>query len=512
MDAVYIAINGDNVGEGIGNAIASDNHENLEKITGGLEGAHNSIKEWVESVGGKIVTQSGDEGIYQIPSEAYSEDEIDKIREMYSEQTGTTVTIGVGESMSEASKALIYGKLNDKDQVVEYDSHVDDYISSHEDEEEMEDSELEDEEVKEPTDEDAELEDFEAEEGQNLSNNNLETGGDQDSIAENDEKAINGESANEETDETQDDLGLDDEVEEPSDEDEIEEEEDDKIEMDADDLVDEHEDLVDTLESPSHEDDLEEAKEQQEELDEYKEIADEDQEPEEKISEMVDDDEDTTSIEVPKNEVDGDYGSEEMAEAQPEHEKEMDEDEEFIHDAQENREDELDDDMIEADEESGRDSQQQHNMISDMIHANMEEGGQDNSELKQKIMQSLQSFKQNKPIIEQAKQADPEFYGSIMNMLQSMIEMAKQLNMNPEQDLENQNIEEELPYADQEDVEKSENWREYYARKDAEKKAKKAASKKRINGKKPLDHALDEIKAKMDKENKENKEKKKEKK
>ena len=176
----------------------------------------------------------------------------------------------------------------------------------------------------------------------------------------------------------------------------------------------------------------------------------------------------------------------------------MGEEEEFIHDAKENREDELDDDMIEADEEMGADDQQQHSMISDMIHANMEEGGQDNSELKQKIMQSLQSFKQNKAMIEQAKQADPEFYGSIMNMLQSMIEMAKQLNMNPEQDLEHQDIEEELPYAE-EDVEKSENWREYYARKEKEEKAKKNWYKKRINGKKPLDHALEEIEAKMDK-------------
>ena len=489
MDAVYIAINGDNVGENIGNAIASDDHENLEKITGGLKGAHDSIGEWVESVGGKIVTQSGDEGIYHIPPEAYDENEIDKIREMYSEQTGTTVTVGVGESMSEASKALIYGKLNDKDQVVEYDSHIDDYISSHEEDEELEDEELEDEE--------------------NLSNNNLETGGDQDSIAENDEKAINGESASEETDETQDDLGLDDEVEEPSDEDE-----DDKVEMDADDLVDEHEDLVDTLESPSHEDDLEEAREQQAELEEYKEIADEDEESKEKISEIIDEGEDEAIIEVPEDEVDGDYGSEEMAEAQPEHEKEMAEDEEFIHDAQENREDELDDDIIEADEEN-RENEKKHGMISDMIHANMQGSEENNSELKQKIMQSLQSFKQNKAMIEQAKQADPEFYGSIMNMLQSMIEMAKQLNMNPEQDLENKNIEEELPYAE-ENIEKAEYDKEAWEYKKRKIEEKKRWEKKKKNieaktGKKILDHTMDEIKDKKFTEKSEKKDKNKKK-
>jgi hypothetical protein len=51
--------------------------------------------------------------------------------------------------------------------------------------------------------------------------------------------------------------------------------------------------------------------------------------------------EEKEQIEVPADQVDGDYGSEEMADAQPEHEKEMSEEEEFIHDAQENREDEL---------------------------------------------------------------------------------------------------------------------------------------------------------------------------
>ena len=50
MDAVYIAINGDNVGEGIGNAIASDDHENLEKITSeNLNTKKNIQKQTLES-------------------------------------------------------------------------------------------------------------------------------------------------------------------------------------------------------------------------------------------------------------------------------------------------------------------------------------------------------------------------------------------------------------------------------------------------------------------------------
>ena len=80
MEFKYIAMNGDNVGEGIGNAIATDNHEELSKITGGLKAAHGAIEEWATSKGGEVVTSSGDECIVKIPSESYDESELDSIK------------------------------------------------------------------------------------------------------------------------------------------------------------------------------------------------------------------------------------------------------------------------------------------------------------------------------------------------------------------------------------------------------------------------------------------------
>ena len=86
MEAVFIAVNGDNVGDSIGQAVASDNHEELSRVSGSVKDSHSKIDEWVQSVGGRIVATSGDEGIYQIPSEAANQ--LESIRATYSQSSG----------------------------------------------------------------------------------------------------------------------------------------------------------------------------------------------------------------------------------------------------------------------------------------------------------------------------------------------------------------------------------------------------------------------------------------
>lgn len=403
MEFKYIAINGDNVGEGIGNAIATDNHEELSKLTGGLKEAHSAIEEWATSKGGKVITSSGDECIVKIPADSFDEAELDSVKESYSDTSGHTVTIGCGDSMSEASKALIYGKMNDKDQVVEYDSSIDDYIADYDDSEESSDEEYEEsseeaEEAELSPDEEAE----EAEYNENSFDSEDELSYDMDEtseednadfIPENEEMALQGETSNEETDE----------------------------------------DLMD--EGSLSEEDME-------------------QSTEDKLSEFTEDG-DTEEIEAPADQLDGDYESEEMKDAQPEHELGMDEEEEFIHDAEENRDDELDEDNIEADEEGVmEEGSSDQSYLEDMIHANMEEdseeGEPDTGELKNRIAQILISFKENKTVLEQMRQTNPVMYESSIAMLDSMIEMGKMLNMNPEADAEAMMAQEAMPDADTE--------------------------------------------------------------
>jgi hypothetical protein len=124
---VYLAINGDGVGGGIGEAIANDDHEALSQISSKLNNAHQGFCQWAEQNGGKVIVSSGDEAIVSIPAKMATQVEV--ARQQYEADAGHTLTVGIGQSMSEAAKALIYGKMNNKNQTIQYDPHIDDFIS-----------------------------------------------------------------------------------------------------------------------------------------------------------------------------------------------------------------------------------------------------------------------------------------------------------------------------------------------------------------------------------------------
>lgn len=421
MKRVYVAANGDGVGEQIGNAILSDDHQALSGLSRKFKDAHSNIEKWAQKKGGEIVASAGDEIIFSLPEEALGE--LDSVKDAYSQSSGTTLTMGIGETISQASKALIYGKLNDKNQIVEYEPQMDDYISDDEAEEEI------------PTPED--IDDSASEES------HFQEGVDNEDEMDDDQ------------DEDQDE-NLQEEPEEDSDE-----------EQDSDSNV--FSDEEDSDEDFANQDDFSEEDE-----------SDED-----------------NQVEIPEDQIDGDYGSEEMEEGQPEHEKRMGEEEEFIHDAQENREDEADDDNIEADEEEGvlghktgpsigedeeesdedeefgdedipelsdedlataedqgqigdeelpEDSDEQvegsdaDGFLNEMMHSNIDEDQQDQDmsqdpetqELKEKIFSALQSLKQNKEMLDQIQAQNPDLYQGIIANIQSMIEMGRKLGMEPQ--------------------------------------------------------------------------------
>lgn len=348
----YLAINGDDVGQKIGGAIAADDEEGLQSASSAVRSGHEMLEQWIAQVGGQVVTTSGDEGIYKLPEESLSD--IESIKQQYEELTGHTATIGIGSSMSEASKALIYGKLNDKNQIVEYDPSIEQYLS------------------------------------------------------EEDEQGLEGEAPGEE--------------------------------------IPEEEALGGESLSPDEEEELSEVAEESGKHDE-----------------------------------------------EPAHEEDMGAEEEFIHDAQENEEDEQDEDIVEADEEMteegldgevnedivvedeeelgepgespeelheeyedepGEESDYDYNeMLSDMIQGHMEDDGEapleeemvegtpeeealegEDENLRNDIAAALLAFKDNKQMLEEAREQNPPLYDATLTMLRSMIEMAKKLGMAPEED------------------------------------------------------------------------------
>lgn len=387
MNGVYVAINGDDVGSAIGSAIASDDRESLNSKSSKIKDIHAQIEQWVEGMGGEIVSSSGDEGIYIMPEEALQH--LEDLKDKYESYTGHTLTIGIGDSMSQAAKALIYGKITDKNTIVEYHPEIEQEIAG------------------------------------------IESGSEQDVYAEQHKENL---PAEEEV-ETQRPLEDEEELEEPEFDGEYEDEDQDQI-----------------IEDATGGDDI----------------------------------------------GDGDET--------PEHEEGMSPEEEVIHDAAENEADELDEDIIEADEEAegeGIDGEEemedgdleeedQDSMLEDMVYSQMqgeempEEGMEEEAyeeempeeeplpeepvapeeemseeripeddpekdALKQEIAASLMTFKKYRDVIQQAEQQAPEFYQAMIVMLRSMIEMAKKLNMSPEQDMmqqENMNaVQQELPAA-----------------------------------------------------------------
>ena len=127
MARIYMAVNGDDVGSKIGDAIASNDHMALSKLSSSVKDSHSMIEQWVQEKGGETITSNGDEGLFIVPEECL--EELENIRAQYQQMSGHTLTVGVGNSMADASKALIYGKLNEKNQVVHYEPAIDDMLS-----------------------------------------------------------------------------------------------------------------------------------------------------------------------------------------------------------------------------------------------------------------------------------------------------------------------------------------------------------------------------------------------
>lgn len=379
LEMVYVAIDADNVGEQVGNAVLNNDEAQLSDLSSNINSGVGVFSQWAEGAGGKVISSGSDEAILKVP--ASEMEKLDEIRSIYKQKTGFSISVGIGSTVAESAKALIYAKVNGKDQIVDYSPEIERAMQQ------------------------------------------AVTGNMQEEVEEETEK----------------------EVEEEMGEEEVEEE--------------------------------------------------------------------TEEIDVPADEVDGDYGSEEMADGQPEDEQEMGEEEEFIHDAQENREDEADEDIIEDDMEEEVDEEteeiaediaeemeedstedvdvdgqsdisEEHGEIeaeddldgdgdieheeamaaemgeeeeytdeddyddeimeepeqelSDSIESEMGEelpqemeeemeGGMDDESLRQVIFQSLQSFKENKEFLDSLSQSNPDLYGSLIYCLQAMIEMARQL-------------------------------------------------------------------------------------
>jgi len=391
---IYLAINGDDVGQSIGQAILDDDHEALQTASNSIKDSHGNLDKWVESIGGKVVTSSGDESMYMVPEDAINE--LEQLSSQYKDSSGHSFTAGYGSTMSEASKALIYGKLNGKDQVVEYDPSIDEFLQQ----DGPEDTE---EQLSDESDSDTEEGQFPEETEEDLDQSPED--------AEADEEFTDADDA--EVDEG----AIDDRADE---EDNIEEEAPDGYDIDpataspeTDEAEEDEEDFIeDPSEStPEDEDSLEDSV--------YQDMQGDDEED-------IDD-------------IDGEEQNDLLPDQEQDPELEQDQDQE------------LDPEL----EQEG--TEEYPPQEEDPAAAEAEGADQDPElqSLKDDIGYSLSVFKENKGLLDQYKQHSPELYDATIIMLRSMIAMAKMQGMSPEKDLQQQEMQqdmtEEMP--DQQDAE-----------------------------------------------------------
>lgn len=123
MENLYLAIDADNAGRMVGRAVLANDISGLTEVSARIDHGQEVILNWVQEHGGQKISGGGDEFTASIPPTAV--ETIEQLRADYQFATQLTITVGVGNSLSEAGKALMAGKFRGKDQVVQYDPSVD---------------------------------------------------------------------------------------------------------------------------------------------------------------------------------------------------------------------------------------------------------------------------------------------------------------------------------------------------------------------------------------------------
>lgn len=405
----YIALDADNVGDSIGGAVLNDDAQSLSSLSQNITAGTQIFVQWAEFNGGSVISNGSDEAILQVPTSALGD--LENLKQKYQEMTGFTMSIGTGETVSAAAKALIYSKMSGKDQISAYTPQMEDAMKQA----------MSDDMPEAPMDE--------------------KFSSDKEDMLE-DESPAKEAIPEHEADLSPEEKALHDSTEEMSDEEEVEQEElaaQAKEGMPEESEDEAMEDMVDS-ELPQEQDidldgqpDVDEAHgeimPEEDDID-----ADGDVEHEEAMAveagaeeeysdegDFADDAVDMESDELSESIADEMGAEEEMSEEIPE---EM---------ADEEMSDELPMEEEMSMEEMAEESEEEMPMEEEMPQGE-EEMASDEEALKNVIYESLQNFKAHREYLEGISQENPELYNSLIFVLQAMIEMAKELGYGSMQD------------------------------------------------------------------------------
>lgn len=114
----YVAFDGDGIGNKIAQAEEMDDEAGLRQQSAAIEAGQKVAWAWAKKYGGKLIEDGGDQGIVKVPTIAL--DAVEDLRADYLKASGATLTVGIGDSISESTKARMLGKLRGKNQAVTF--------------------------------------------------------------------------------------------------------------------------------------------------------------------------------------------------------------------------------------------------------------------------------------------------------------------------------------------------------------------------------------------------------
>jgi 8-oxo-dGTP pyrophosphatase MutT (NUDIX family) len=111
----YVSMDGDNIGNRVAQAEAENDEQRLMEMSHKIEAGQSVFRTWIQTVGGAVIESGGDEGVAKVPEAAL--DKVEAFRNQYMSVSGATVTVGIGSTISECTRARELGKLKGKNRV-----------------------------------------------------------------------------------------------------------------------------------------------------------------------------------------------------------------------------------------------------------------------------------------------------------------------------------------------------------------------------------------------------------
>jgi hypothetical protein len=113
--SIFIAGDGDGIGRLVGSARLRNDVAEIRRVSQAIDRGNLVFTSWAIANGGQVIEAGGDEFLIEVPTSEIGS--LASLRSEYEAGAGATVSIGVGNTVSEASKALMIAKLRGRDRV-----------------------------------------------------------------------------------------------------------------------------------------------------------------------------------------------------------------------------------------------------------------------------------------------------------------------------------------------------------------------------------------------------------